>query len=456
MAHPEVRPGELSGFAQISRRIITLARMLGWDVRWSGVSKQNVILRSDDGKRLVIPPTNVNVNRAQSWIRAILRHTAPAKIRNLYRGGTGINLARDPDAAEIVAAFGVELKLFTDAYDEAREAMDRDTVSQEVEEEVVPRVAETVVMEGPVDVKYQGAGSDSYGSDWWVRIHPDGKQEYVCKAHDEEYVAQAGLRSIGPHNRHHMPGAREHVESALAKASEAMREKRLQEKAAAPVPEETQEQVHVPLVLARRPWLARLSNSGRGAEVEGPGMLYESPYVDVVTLSDGNEVYECRQCQQFQRLNPRAVANHSAKTHGVIKTDRTPIRTSNYQPSGLHRSQTPVTRLSHEIVHALDTIEGWRDMESLELANTIASVMVEARPDRAPVEPLTDQQILARIGALLDRGQLAEVHQQMEQLAKRLRESEALADTAARRAARAESNLSALRDLLNETREEES
>ena len=61
--------------------------------------------------------------------------------------------------------------------------------------------------------------------------------------------------------------------------------------------------------------------------------------------------------------------------------------------------------------------------------------MVEARPDRAPVEPLTDQQIMARIGALLDRGQLAEVHQQMEQLANRLRESEALADTAARRAA---------------------
>ena len=84
---------ELVSSLQISRRIITLARMLGWDVRWSGVSKQNVILRSDDGKRLVIPPTGVNVNRAQSWIRAILRHTAPAKIRNLYRGGTGINLA---------------------------------------------------------------------------------------------------------------------------------------------------------------------------------------------------------------------------------------------------------------------------------------------------------------------------------------------------------------------------
>lgn len=445
MAHPEVRPGELSGFAQISRRVITLARMLGWDVRWSGVSKQNVILRSDDGKRLVIPPTNVNVNRAQSWIRVILRHTEHSKIRNLYQGGTGINLARDPDAAEIVAAFGVELKLFTDAYDEAMEAQDRDTVSQETEEEVVPRVAETVVMEGPVEVKYQGSGSDSYGSDWWVRIHPDGKQEYICKAHDTEYVAAKGLQSIGPHNRHHMPGAREHVEGIRQKATEASARAR---RKAEPEPEVIEPVVPV---VARRPWLARLSDSGRGPG----GLMYESPYVDVVTLADGTETYECRQQHDYRSTNPRGVANHSAKAHGIIKTDRTPITTPQYEPSGFHREQSAVARLSHEITHALDTIEGWRDMESQELAQTVARVMVERRPDRATIEPLTDQQILARIAGLLDRGQLAEVHQQMEQLAERLRESEELAATAERRATRAESNLSALRDLLNETREEE-
>ena len=113
-----------------------------------------------------------------------------------------------------------------------------------------------------------------------------------------------------------------------------------------------------------------------------------------------------------------------------------------------------MTRLSHEIVHALDTIEGWRDMESLELANTIASVMVEPRPDQGTSGAADGPADSGPDRCAVGPWPTGEVHQQMEQLAKRLRESEALA-AAARRAARAESNLSALRDLLNETREEE-
>ena len=143
-------------------------------------------------------------------------------------------------------------------------------------------------MEGPVDVKYQGAGSDSYGSDWWVRIHPDGK----LGSTSARRTTRSTLRRLGCGRSAHATGITCRVRGSMSRRAgegvRAMREKRLQERAAAPVPEETQEQVHVPLVLARRPWLARLSNSGRGrAAAEGPGLLYESPYVDMVTLADG-------------------------------------------------------------------------------------------------------------------------------------------------------------------------
>ena len=88
-------------------------------------------------------------------------------------------------------------------------------------------------MEGPVDVKYQGAGSDSYGSDWWVRIHPDGNRSTSARR-----TTRSTLRRLGCGRSAHTTGitcrVRDSVESALAKASEAMREKRLQEKAAAP------------------------------------------------------------------------------------------------------------------------------------------------------------------------------------------------------------------------------
>jgi hypothetical protein len=379
---------------------------------------------------------------------------------NLYEGKA--NLVNDPDAAEVVATFGVELKEYVDARRAERKA-DKLSADRERKKKDVTRVSETVVIEGPVEYKYE---SEAKLGDWWVRVNPDGSQDYICKAHDPVYVAPKGAASIPGHNRHHMPGAKEHMDNMRIRASAANKARREAEaaaKAAEEVPQVARVQVQevpeaVPLepstpaskdqrqVISRRQWLARETGS-RG----GSGLMYASPYVDVVVFSDGTEEYECRQCHEWRSNNPRSVAAHSSKAHGPITFEKTLVPTTEYETSGVTRGQSPARRLANDIISALDTVDNWQQLDRMELAVTLAEAMVSARPDRAPAEPLTDAEVLQRITSLLDRGQTASLHRQVETMAEALRAAQAMAAEAQERADKTEANMTALRDMLNES-----
>jgi hypothetical protein len=94
-------------------------------------------------------------------------------------------------------------------------------------------------------------------------------------------------------------------------------------------------------------------------------------------------------------------------------------------------------------------------MDAAALADIAAHRIVENRPEQhLSTEPLTDEQVLRRIEALVDRGRLAEMHQQVTRLGEALAEANASRAAAEARAERAVGSLSALREMLNEEPEQ--
>ena len=89
----------------------------------------------------------------------------------------------------------------------------------------------------------------------------------------------------------------------------------------------------------------------------------------------------------------------------------------------IKRPRSAIRRLRSDLLHALDGIKGWREMDPEALAEAVAEAVYEERPDREPAEPLTPEQIIHRITFLVDSGRLAEMHQSVERTAAALVES---------------------------------
>lgn len=201
-----------------------------------------------------------------------------------------------------------------------------------------------------------------------------------------------------------------------------------------------------PTLVSTRPWMARRS----GVE-GGQGKMYESPNVVVEVYSDGTEVFRCRHCR-YSNENPRSVSAHGSRAHPETKASPHPVLrpVKNYESSGLHREMSAARRLAADITSALDSVEDWHGMDASALALALAERIIEARPDRAPAEPLTDQQVIARITALVDGGRLADMHQQVQRISAALAEAEEARAAAEARADKWHGDLQAVREMLSE------
>lgn len=174
-------------------------------------------------------------------------------------------------------------------------------------------------------------------------------------------------------------------------------------------------------LVSESPWMVRKDGID-GAQ----GRMYESHSVIHRVWSDGSEDYRCRFCGRVND-NPRSIAVHAAKssdtTHPPAPTHPTYRRVESYEQTEIKHSDSTVRRLTSDLLHALDAVEGWQSMTREELARALAVSVHEARPDRAPAEPLTPEQVIARIVLLVDSGRLAEMHQQVERMAAALVEA---------------------------------
>lgn len=102
-------PSDTRKFVPVAGKTISLARLLGWDVRWMGVKQDAVTLRSPDGNKTInIPTTNVNANRAKSWARAIFRYTDDAHLARFVNGELDL-MKEDEQTQSLVATFGSEV-----------------------------------------------------------------------------------------------------------------------------------------------------------------------------------------------------------------------------------------------------------------------------------------------------------------------------------------------------------
>jgi hypothetical protein len=208
-------------------------------------------------------------------------------------------------------------------------------------------------------------------------------------------------------------------------------------------------------VVSETPWMIRKDG------VEGArGRMYESHNVTKRVWSDGFEDYGCNFCE-YDSDNPRSVSMHANRRKDHPKREGRPeIReVAEYHESGIKHGESTVRRLNADLLHALDGVEGWQSMDRETLARTLAERIIENRPDRAPAEPLTPEQIIERIVLMVDRGRLAEMHQQVETLAAEVRKrameaaaANVLAAEATAEAERLREERRVLRDLLSEDR----
>lgn len=206
-------------------------------------------------------------------------------------------------------------------------------------------------------------------------------------------------------------------------------------------------------VTSETPWMVR-----KDGVAGGRGRMYESHNVIHRVWSDGFEDYRCRFCS-YEHENPRSVAAHANRSAEHPKRDGDPeIReVPVYNPTDIKHSNHTMRRLHSDLLHALDAVEGWQSMDRETLARTLAEVILERRPDREPAEPLTAEQIIDRIVLMVDRGRLADMHQQVETLAAQVRDRTAeataanvLAAEATAEAERLREERKVLRELLTE------
>lgn len=197
------------------------------------------------------------------------------------------------------------------------------------------------------------------------------------------------------------------------------------------------------VVVTEKPWMVR-----RGGQADGSGRMYESPHVIERIHKDGRVDYRCRWCSDYENENPRSVAVHAAKRHPDHKAPAQPQgrKVTHYKPTEIKRPMSAARRLASEMLHVLDSIADWQQLDREELARRLAEGVYDQRPDREPVAELTDEQIVSRIVGLVDKGRLADMHQKMEEMAAVMREQSEVTTAAQVRAEQAEAAAEALRE----------
>lgn len=412
-------PGDLSPFPDQTQRVLRMADALGWHLRWLGVQHKLANISSPNHEKSInIPSTNVNANRAKSWFNQIVRYSDPKKVAEYAEK------ERHPATAKgITSAMRLAFPEF--ALPEERTAMRTAYEEGARAKQPKPKPAPPVTYVTDADRTQSTIGDERRSglpcADCMTpydkctdRVFTKGK---ACCArcadtdtHNVEVVEKVARLKIDP--------------EADAK----------------------QVRMHDPdlTIVSERPWIAR-----RSGKEGGKGKVYESPYVTERLWSDGTVDYKCPYCQ-YVSDKPRSVSSHGAGRADHPKGPQSKQATfpvSDYVASGIHRETSAVNRLASDLLHALDTMgEDWQHLSREELARKVAEAVVEARPDRAPAEPLTPEQIMERIRMLVDGGRYHDMHKQVEAAGAALREANEVFQQQARDLEAAQARIATLQE----------
>jgi hypothetical protein len=184
-----------------------------------------------------------------------------------------------------------------------------------------------------------------------------------------------------------------------------------------------------------RPWMARKASRSDG------GITYESGAVLERTSSTGVVDYLCAARCGFASDKPRSVAAHYGKAHTAKGEQAAEPGATGIDPAYTepltHRAYRPSQRLIQTLAEHLRGLDigALTDEELAEEFLTWAHDRPDL-PEPEPREPLDAEAILERVRRLVWSPQISECHRAL--------------DEATQRAERAESNLSAMRDLLDE------
>ena len=215
-----------------------------------------------------------------------------------------------------------------------------------------------------------------------------------------------------------------------------------------------------PEVIREEPWSAH-THVGK----DGLSRTYPSEAVLEREWSDGTIEHVCQAPDCDYAGVPRSVASHFASKHrrGQGRADQPPI--DGIDPDWTPQKRAQITKLRREIDGALvAALSQGIDWDEVDQAEWIAEWIVAHRVDTAvsgsdETEPadLTPEQILDRIGALVDRGRGKMLREQIESLNSAVDGFMAALDDArneaarsAARAEKAENDLRAVHDMLTE------
>jgi hypothetical protein len=206
---PEFKASEIKQFDRKAQDTIALALILNWSVRWTNRRRNSVMLvNKDHSKKILVPTTNVNANRARSWLSQIATHTPDADLNRLLVGDIDLMRA-EPNIARVTAVTG------TSVFQAMREFMNEKrgaTLTQQVAEAVSfesddePLGVDIEVGRRPYMVQRSepGKGAVAYESKAIEVIdYSDGSTAYGCRLCDR--VADKP-RSISTHAGQAHPG----------------------------------------------------------------------------------------------------------------------------------------------------------------------------------------------------------------------------------------------------------
>lgn len=417
MATHQIDPTQVRFSSPNARRIARLADLLGWSITWASHQQKALKLRSAiDAKEILLPvKTSLNANRARASIGQVLTHSETQRVNDLVFKVEG-DLTKDDELAELAVLLG----LMHREIEEDREAQREEHLTAAIGD----LIAQAIQVETPIP---------NIKGEWYAVTEASGSW-FECRAHETPMRVETRA-GIGGHNRSHHSEATPLWETRPAVIAR-------------------QEATEV----ARIPWLAKGGlNEGVGEGHEG--RVWEHPYVEQVTYSDGRVEFECAICHEFAGRTGKSAATHVGKAH----PEREPVEKSlrvitDYPEPSYHRHVHSSPRLRADLLSALDAIgETWHSLSREELARKIEEYIVENRPERAPAEPLTDTEVLARIAALVDRGEFDHLRRQVESLTTQVVEITTQRDDALSQQAMAQqqadrerSNLTALREMLDD------
>ena len=228
----------------------------------------------------------------------------------------------------------------------------------------------------------------------------------------------------------------------------------------------------MPHIISEEPWSAH----GKRRKDDNVSETYPSPAVIQRNWSNGVKTYRCAQdgCDWFHE-NPRSVASHFAAKHmrGQGRTPQPPMDGIDPDFESPLRKRR-IAKLRGEIDGAMIAAFA-NGVEAT--PEWIATWIVDHRPDPEGLgvqhtdgegghhdaetgewipDPMTPERILEEMAALLERhtGRSKILREQIENQDAVLEQYQAERDAALARAARAEGNLHALRDLINMDEEE--